>query len=200
MDVTFEGKSSTGKNEWLTPPCLLRRLGPFDLDPCSPVNRPWDTARHHYTIEDDGLQQPWFGRVFCNPPYDTALIVRFIRRMRYGSEPLDWTRFNDEHSRCFRFLEQSVKQSTARHLIVATHHVPSFELMAPEFKGSPLNGAFTVELGGFIADSPIEYWIYGHSHRNINKVIGNTRCICNQLGYVFSNEHTSFDKEAHISI
>lgn len=80
MDVTFEGKSSTGKNEWLTPPCLLRRLGPFDLDPCSPVNRPWDTARHHYTIEDDGLQQPWFGRVFCNPPYDTALIVRFIRR------------------------------------------------------------------------------------------------------------------------
>jgi hypothetical protein len=46
----------------------------------SPVNRPWDTARHHYTIEDDGLQQPWFGRVFCNPPYDTALIVRFIRR------------------------------------------------------------------------------------------------------------------------
>ena len=72
--------------------------------------------------------------------------------------------------------------------------------MAPEFRGSPLNGAFTVELGGFIADSPIEYWIYGHSHRNINKVIGNTRCICNQLGYVFSNEHTSFDKEAHISI
>ena len=42
-----------------------------------------------------------------------------------------------------------------------SHHVPSFELMAPEFKGSPLNGAFTVELGGFIADSPIEYWIYG---------------------------------------
>ena len=32
------------------------------------------------SIEDDGLQQPWFGRVFCNPPYDTALIVRFIRR------------------------------------------------------------------------------------------------------------------------
>ena len=80
MDVTFEGKSSTGKNEWLTPPAILGRLGPFDLDPCAPVKRPWDTARHHYTIEDDGLRQPWFGRVFCNPPYDTALIVQFIRR------------------------------------------------------------------------------------------------------------------------
>lgn len=80
MNVTFEGKSSTGKNEWLTPPYLLDRLGEFDLDPCSPVNRPWNTARHHYTVGDDGLRQPWFGRVFCNPPYDTPLIVRFIRK------------------------------------------------------------------------------------------------------------------------
>lgn len=54
---------------WLTPPWLLRQLGEFDLDPCSPVNRPWDTAKKHYTIEDDGLAQEWFGRVWCNPPY-----------------------------------------------------------------------------------------------------------------------------------
>lgn len=80
MNVTFEGNSSTGKNEWLTPPDLLHKLGAFDLDPCAPVNRPWNTARHHYTVEDDGLRQAWFGRVFCNPPYDTALIVRFIRK------------------------------------------------------------------------------------------------------------------------
>lgn len=80
MDVTFEGNSATGKNEWLTPPHILARLGTFDLDPCTPVNRPWDTAARHYTIEDDGLRQPWTGRVFCNPPYDTALITRFIRR------------------------------------------------------------------------------------------------------------------------
>lgn len=57
------------KDEWLTPPELLRELGPFDLDPCSPVNRPWDTARQHYTINDDGLLQPWSGRVWLNPPY-----------------------------------------------------------------------------------------------------------------------------------
>ena len=45
MDVTFEGKSSTGKNEWLTPPHILRRLGPFDLDPCAPINRPWEDRK-----------------------------------------------------------------------------------------------------------------------------------------------------------
>lgn len=40
--------------------------------------------------------------------------------------------------------------------------------------------------------SPIAYWIYGHSHRNIDKQIGNTQCVSNQLGYVFHNEHLSF--------
>ncbi len=58
-----------GKDEWLTPPEIVQALGPFDLDPCAPVVRPWDTARKHYTVEDDGLRQPWEGRVWLNPPY-----------------------------------------------------------------------------------------------------------------------------------
>lgn len=58
------------KTEWLTPPELIFCLGPFDLDPCSPVNRPWPTAAQHYTVEDNGLALPWSGRVWCNPPYD----------------------------------------------------------------------------------------------------------------------------------
>lgn len=57
------------KEEWLTPPYILAALGPFDLDPCAPINRPWDMAKKHYTIEDNGLNQPWHGRVWCNPPY-----------------------------------------------------------------------------------------------------------------------------------
>lgn len=57
------------KDEWLTPPEILRALGPFDLDPCSPINRPWNTATNHYTIKDDGLSCEWRGRVWLNPPY-----------------------------------------------------------------------------------------------------------------------------------
>lgn len=73
MDTGFETKNAgnkAGKNEWLTPPELIKSLGEFDLDPCSPINRPWPTAKEHYTIEDNGLILPWTGRVFCNPPYD----------------------------------------------------------------------------------------------------------------------------------
>jgi hypothetical protein len=65
------GNESTvsGTDVWLTPPYILDALGGFDLDPCSSLERPWDTAANHYTIEDDGLVQPWYGRVWCNPPY-----------------------------------------------------------------------------------------------------------------------------------
>jgi phage N-6-adenine-methyltransferase len=62
-------KPVMGKDEWLTPPEVLAKLGSFDLDPCSPVIRPWATAAKHYTIEDDGLAQAWTGRVWLNPPY-----------------------------------------------------------------------------------------------------------------------------------
>ena len=73
-------------DEWLTPPEILRVLGEFDLDPAAPLFRPWPTAKHHYTLEDNGLVQPWFGRVWLNPPYgdDKHLWMRKMSLHRYG--------------------------------------------------------------------------------------------------------------------
>lgn len=68
MDSSFD-RAANGKCEWLTPPELIRALGDFDLDPCAPINPPWATAKKQYTIQDDGLRQPWEGRVWLNPPY-----------------------------------------------------------------------------------------------------------------------------------
>ena len=78
---SFGGEAAVGETStWLTPPYVLEALGRFDLDPCSPVNRPWDTAKIHYTIEDDGLIQPWFGRVWLNPPYGKEALP-FMEKM-----------------------------------------------------------------------------------------------------------------------
>jgi phage N-6-adenine-methyltransferase len=73
------GNSSTSEN-WETPKELLEQLysvfGAFDLDPCSPTSNGRTAhvkAKVYYTQDDDGLSLPWFGRVFCNPPYGRAL-------------------------------------------------------------------------------------------------------------------------------
>lgn len=70
------------KDEWLTPPHILQSLGKFDLDPCAPIIRPWDTAKLHYTIEDDGLSKIWDGRVWCNPPYGLEA-AKWLNRMAF---------------------------------------------------------------------------------------------------------------------
>lgn len=53
----------------MTPRWLLGPLGRFDLDPCAPQFRPWDTADQHLSAVQDGLSQPWAGRVWLSPPY-----------------------------------------------------------------------------------------------------------------------------------
>jgi hypothetical protein len=65
-------------DEWLTPPEILRALGVFDLDPCAPAVRPWNMARRHFWA--DGLDMPWEGRVWCNPPFGREA-VKWLRKM-----------------------------------------------------------------------------------------------------------------------
>ena len=65
-----------------TPKWIFDALGlAFDLDvacpPEGPINVP---ATSWYTAADDGLAQPWFGRVWMNPPYSnpTPWVKRWI--------------------------------------------------------------------------------------------------------------------------
>ncbi|HPU86665.1 MAG TPA: DNA N-6-adenine-methyltransferase [Candidatus Latescibacteria bacterium] len=74
-----------GKDEWLTPPDIIKALGGFDLDPASPINRPWPTASRHFTTEDDGLFKDWFGRVWLNPPYGDETAKWMNRLAAHGN-------------------------------------------------------------------------------------------------------------------
>lgn len=153
------------------------------------------------TFEDtDVILTTLWSAIRIEDAFATQAAVNDFRRIRCGDKTMDWVRFNEEHHRCFHFLNDRIKSSAAKHIVVVTHHLPSFELLSPEFRGSNINGAFVVELGSFIAVNPVEYWIYGHSHRNIDLQIGETRCVSNQLGYVAECEHLAFDPAKSILI
>ena len=124
-----------------------------------------------------------------------------FRQILYNGRRFTPADFNAEHEKCLDFIKQSVAESTAERIVVVTHHLPSMAVVAPEHKGSLLNSAFATELGNFIADSRIDAWIFGHSHANEEAIIGNTRLVCNQLGYVYYNEHLAgFDGKRFIEI
>lgn len=80
MSMSSHQSAVMKNDEWLTPPEIIKSLGTFDLDPCAPIVRPWATARQHMTIENDGLNQEWLGRVWLNPPFGREAI-KWLRKM-----------------------------------------------------------------------------------------------------------------------
>lgn len=80
------GKNGHDNNEWYTPSKYIELarevMGGIDLDPCSSeVAQQIVKAKTYYTIEDDGLQYEWTGRVWMNPPYGKDVIHLFVTEL-----------------------------------------------------------------------------------------------------------------------
>lgn len=68
-----QARDGERKQNWRTPWGVVRGLarrfagGDFDLDAAADDDN--HKAPGYLTEEDDALSQPWWGRVWCNPPY-----------------------------------------------------------------------------------------------------------------------------------
>lgn len=74
-------------DDYYTPRWVFERMGiRFDLDVAAPPGGvEWVPAARYYTQEDDGLTQPWQGRVWMNPPYsDCAPWAQRFAEHRHG--------------------------------------------------------------------------------------------------------------------
>ncbi|MEL6863968.1 MAG: metallophosphoesterase [Bacteroidota bacterium] len=120
-------------------------------------------------------------------------------RIKFKEADLSIEQYNSLHKKAFDFVSKAV--DTAGKKVVVSHHLPSSQCNVEEFKDSPLNEAFCVEKTAFIQNSDVDYWIYGHSHRNKTDFqIGKTQLITNQLGYVAWNENGHFDTSKVIEL
>jgi ParB-like chromosome segregation protein Spo0J len=88
-DPLPEPKFITGTNEssseWWTSDFIKKPVydffGDIDLDPCSnSIINPNIKAKKYYTKEMNGLNRPWVGKVFVNPPFSKGLCLDFVNK------------------------------------------------------------------------------------------------------------------------
>jgi phage N-6-adenine-methyltransferase len=72
--------------EWYTPREIIEAarsfFGRIDLDPASSdLAQTAVCANKYYTLRDNGLTQPWAGRIWLNPPFTRGVIEAFVDKL-----------------------------------------------------------------------------------------------------------------------
>ena len=128
--------------DWLTPPEWISALGPFDLDPCCPLDMPWETARKmvRWPLQD-GLSIEWQGRVWMNPPF--------------GQEAAKWLKRLAEHGNGIALIPARTETAMFYESVWGKAHSVCF------VKGRPHFHTTTGSRAPFNSGAPIALVAYG---------------------------------------
>ncbi len=140
MDTRTQHNAVVSSDEWYTPRWIIDELGPFDTDPCAPLEPPYPIAPLTYNIEEDGLKHPWRGVVWMNPPYSRAPLRKFCEKMAAHDNGIALLKNQVDN-----LLFQEVIFPTAKSMIFMRHRV---RFLCPDGRpGSPFFGSCLVAWG-----------------------------------------------------
>ena len=79
--------------------------------------------------------------------------------------------------------------------VIVTHFLPATECIAPMYRGdtSMLNDYFANNLGHYISGLSNTTWMFGHTHSQVDTIIGNTRLFANPHGYIGYETQRGFE-------
>jgi hypothetical protein len=107
------------------------------------------------------------------------------RRIRYQGRRFRPQDALDLHLGARAWLASAISTARAADvLVVMTHHAPTPAANPPVHRGGKLSPAFASDMEAEIRNSGADLWLSGHSHWNHDLMIGRTRCVSHQRGYV----------------
>ncbi|VVB51242.1 3',5'-cyclic adenosine monophosphate phosphodiesterase CpdA [uncultured archaeon] len=114
------------------------------------------------------------------PDVDGLNYVKMYMRMMndfYAIKLFDWA--ERENTRFNAFVNGYAGQDT----IVVTHHLPHPRCTPLEFVHSALNRYFVSDQSWTLATRKPKLWLFGHTHREYDGQLSETRLVCNPFGY-----------------
>ena len=97
----------------------------------------------------------------------------------------------EDHKKSLEYIKFIVSEAKPHEkVVVVGHHTPSLQSCAEHYRhDGVMNGGYHSDLDFFIEEHPqIVLWTHGHTHENMDYMIGNTRIFCNPRGYAGHDE------------
>ena len=146
-----------------------------------------------------------FTTLWSNISIKNELIIRErindFYHIKHNGKPLLPYHYNKLHQEALLFLETELHVKQEEKNVIITHHVPTMINYPSQYLNDVLNESFVVEMLPLIEKYQPKAWIYGHSHINTPEfLIGKTRMVTNQLGYVEQKEHFTFKLDTFLDI
>jgi predicted phosphodiesterase len=86
------------------------------------------------------------------------------------------------HRRDTKWLHRVAKMNIDGPLVVITHHAPSKSLLLPSRFVRKYASFYATNLENTPIFKKADVWVFGHTHHNVDRNIGSTRVVSNQLG------------------
>lgn len=105
-----------------------------------------------------------------------------------SSIPWIWNEIRDDQ----KFLQKNIRPDS----IVITHHLPLFNSIDARDLNRDgslgLNAYYLNDQSRLINKVQPKLWIHGHTHHHLDYIAGNTRIVCNPMGYQQHNQNTGY--------
>lgn len=107
---------------------------------------------------------------------------------------------NKMHQINKKFISLALQESLQdnKKVVMITHHIPSYKLNHPSYADRSKYFQCFSSHCDYLITSPVKAWIFGHTHKQIEKYINGIICASNPAGYPDENKVIDLHKTIYV--